>query len=184
MSKQLRAWTATPAETRAAWIVASLSIVLVIVSFLWPLMKDGYSDNVGISTQKRVSDTKSIEKIIANVRQEEIHKVKTRPEKKKISRPAPAPKRTAPVAAQKSRQKTASATLPKGYYVQTGAFKERKRAEALQKRLAANWKTHTKVKPGNIIAVWAGPYKSSKEANRIKAEIASRAKIKGFIIKN
>ncbi|MDX8403277.1 MAG: SPOR domain-containing protein [Mariprofundaceae bacterium] len=183
MSKKLRTWVATPAETKAAWIIASICIVLVVGSFLWPLIDNNYSEkNTFVSKQKIMPETESIEKIIAKVQKGGTQAEKKRPQ------PTPALKKTAPETAKKnqpaSKPITTSKILPNGYYVQLGAFKERKRAQTLQKKLAANWKTQLKEKSNNMIAVWAGPYKNSKEATRIKSEIITRTKIKGFIVKN
>ena len=39
MSKRLRTWIATPAETRAAWVIASLCVAVTIGAFVWPQNK-------------------------------------------------------------------------------------------------------------------------------------------------
>jgi len=177
-----------------AWIIASLCIVLVIGAFLWP-MAGSEEKGKTASRQKPVVEEPSIETIIATAQtKEERHQIKRQAEPVQPVQPAraPAPEKAAPVAVEKAvpavkavaQSTKVSATLPAGYYVQLGAFKERQRAEALTKRLSANWVTHIKAKPNNMRAVWAGPYPSSKEAERIKAEIAARTKIKGFIVKN
>lgn len=183
MSNKLRAWVATPTETRTAWIIASVCIALVIGSFLWPMIDSTFIEkNTSASKEKIKSETESIEKIIVKVQKQEAQTEKNSPQ------PAPVPKKAAPVTAKKtqsaSKPTATPKSLPKGYYVQVGAFKERKRAQTLQKKLAANWKTQLKDKPNKMVAVWAGPYKNSKEAARIKTEISTRTKIKGFIVKN
>lgn len=186
MSHKLRAWVATPTETKTAWIIALICIVLVISSFLWPMIDSTFIEKTSTFQKEKIKpETESIEKIIVNV-QEQKSQTKT-----EIPQPAPILKKTAPVTVKKAqpaskpvpKPTTTTKALPKGYYVQVGAFKERKRAQTLQKKLAANWKTQLRDKSNKMVAVWAGPYKNSKEATRIKAEIATRTKIKGFIVK-
>jgi cell division septation protein DedD len=180
MNNKLRTWMASPAETRTAWIIASMSIVLVVSAFSWPMISNHTTDDA-VTTDKpqhpiqNKTETASIEKIIAKAQTQERQHIKSQP-KPSVLTPAPVP--TPKVQAAKA------STLAKGYYVQVGAFKEQARAETLQKKLAANWATHIKSKPNNLFAVWAGPYPSSKEAERVKTSLASRAKIKGFIVKN
>ncbi|MES0372072.1 MAG: SPOR domain-containing protein [Mariprofundaceae bacterium] len=187
MSKKLRGWVATPNETKTAWIIASACIVLVVVSFLWPQIGSDYIEEITSTPKQKIKpENESIEKIIVKVQKQENRTVTKSPQ------PAPALKKPVPVIAEKAKQTskpapkpaTASKTLSKGYYVQVGAFKEHKRALVLQKKMASHWNIQLREKANKMVAVWAGPYKSSKEATRIKAEITTRTKIKGFIVKN
>jgi len=103
-------------------------------------------------------------------------KIEVKAEPKAAPKPKPAP-------IKKPQTKPAS-RLPGGYYVQVGAFSKQKGAETLASKMAIHWITHIKTKSNKMLAVWVGPYATSKEAAKIKAEIASRTKTKGFIVKN
>lgn len=205
MSDTRHNWVATPTETRIAWVVATAMAILVVGAFLWP-QSESEKRPSGITTKEQPQE-ESIEKIIARAQSSEKHQIKaadepasepaTSPEPAPVTKPiakadpVPAIKKTAPVITPKTATTTvvkkASASVSKlsaGYYVQTGAFSERKRAEALVKKLSTSWKTQIKKKSNNLFAVWSGPYANSKEATAAKNSIAMRTNIKGFIVKN
>jgi len=199
MSNKRRNWIATPTETKIAWIVASCTVILVIGAFLWPLLEN--QEPVTNVVVKEQPEEESIEKIIAKVQSSEKHQIKaeaqpvpsSKPLTKPIPKQAPAPviikeapvitptTTTTPTVAKQAKRST---SISSGYYVQTGAFTDRKRAETLMKKLSTNWKTQIKVKSNRLFAVWTGPYANSKEATAAKNSIAMRTKIKGFIVKN
>jgi len=207
MGKKLHLWIASPKESRTAWIIASISIVVVAAAFIWPDFDpanspDLRSETVRTTAQKAEAsdglhadltkkDSESIKEIIVAV--QEKHAIKSEPkpvqapppvvqkstvQPKEVAKPTPSSKNTPkPPATVKSRPVS-------GYYVQLGAFKEKQRAVALQKKLASHWKAILKEKANNMTAVWVGPYPNSKEAEAAKHSIALRNKMKGFIVKN
>jgi len=191
MSEKRRAWVATPTETKIAWSIASICIVLIIASFFWPLFDTPYDNRTSTAPAQKpetttTGKTETIEKIIAQSQKHPTSQIKIKPELTEVSKPISTTKKTPPVTVKKKPSDPQSATektLPHGYYVQVGAFKEPKRAHTLQKKLAQHWKTHTKNKAGNITAVWVGPYATSKAASQTKTAIATRTKIKGFIVR-
>lgn len=74
-------------------------------------------------------------------------------------------------------------TLKRGYYVQTGAFRNLARARKMAGSLQqAGW--HAKIirKNNNLHAVLAGPLKTRKKAGRAKSRLAKQFGIRGFII--
>lgn len=76
-----------------------------------------------------------------------------------------------------------SAALPKGYYVQLGAFGKQSGAESLQKRLQPKLEnTHVQKKSNGMYAVWAGPYDSKKDADAAGVRIARQTNIKGYTV--
>ncbi len=196
MSNKHRNWIATPTETKIAWIVASCTLFLVIGAFLWPLLESREQETTAVV--KEQPEEQSIEKIIAKVQSSEKHQIKAETNSITVTRPlakeaaAPAIKKEATAITPKAvtappaitRQVKPSSEHSVGYYVQTGAFSDRKRAETLVKKLSVNWKTVVKKKSNNLYAVWTGPYSNSKEATAAKNSIAMRTKIKGFIVKN
>ncbi|HKI59753.1 MAG TPA: SPOR domain-containing protein [Mariprofundaceae bacterium] len=194
MNNKRRNWIATPTETKIAWIVASATALLVIGAFLWPQMESQKPETTTVMKEK--PEDVPIGKIIAKVQDSEKHQIKAEAEPVPVTQPAPEPE-PAPVinketpvitpkvtAAPVAKPMKPSSTISAGYYVQTGAFSDHKRAEALMKRLSNNWKTQIHKKPNNLFAVWSGPYANSKEATAAKNSIAIRTKIKGFIVKN
>lgn len=200
MNSKRHDWVATSTETKIAWIVATATAILVVGAFLWPQLESREPEIEAVV--KEQPEEKSIEKIMTKVQSAEKHQIKaqaepalaSKPTIKTISKadPAPAIKKSAPIIAPKSETSPSinkqtdalPSKLSAGYYVQTGAFSDRKHAEAQAKKLSANWKTQIKKKPNNLYAVWSGPYANSKEATAAKNSIALRTKIKGFIVKN
>jgi len=179
---RLRSWTATTAEIRTAWVTASLCMAVTITSFLWPQTKPEFGSKPDITPAKRS----------AAALKQPVPKAPSTPTKpvaqpKQISKtveklkPTPKPKKEVKAVA----SKTVTATsLASGYYVQLGAFKDQKRAQTLAKKLTPAWKTHIASRPNGMIAVWVGPYTTSKEATRYREKIASRTKLKGFVVKH
>jgi cell division septation protein DedD len=186
MAKRLRSWIATSAETRTVWVIASLCIAVTIGAFLWPQIKPD-SDSGKSSTL-----IKPPAAMVKRPESASLHRpVQTKPAvpPKKASKQAghvkPAPP-TLPnsVPPKQMIKPVASTTLASGYYVQLGAFKDQKRARTLFSRLSPTWKTHIASRPNGMLAVWVGPYRTSKEASRYREKIASAAKLKGFVVKH
>lgn len=184
MSKRLRTWIATPAETRAAWVVASLCVAVTIGAFVWPQIKPDSGKSSAL-----------IKPPAAGVEQPETASprppVQTKPAipPKKAGTPAghvkPA-KSALPgsVPAKQMVEPVASKTLTSGYYIQLGAFKDQKPARILFSRLSPTWKTHITSRPNGMFAVWVGPYATYKEASLYRKKIMSTAKLKGFVVKH
>jgi cell division septation protein DedD len=183
MPKRLRAWIATPAETRTVWVIASLCIAVTIGAFLWPQIKPdsdsgkpvalmepsaAMTKRPGSASPHRPVQTKSVVET-----GKPAERVKSAP--KSSSNRAPSKQMAEPAA---------SKTLASGYYVQLGAFKDQKRAQTLFSRLSPTWKTHIASRPNGMLAVWIGPYRTYKEASRHREKIASTAKLKGFVVKH
>jgi len=186
MAKRLRAWIATPTETRMAWSIASLCIAVTIAAFLWPQIKP-VSDS-----GKSVTLIKPSAVVAKQPESKPPHRpVQTRPvaPPKKTDKPAERVK-SAPktllnsVPPKQTAEPVASTALASGYYVQLGAFKDQKRARTLFSRLNPTWKTHITSRPNRMFAVWVGPYPTHKEASRYREKIASTAKLKGFVVKH
>lgn len=200
MNQKLRTWIATPAETRTAWIIASGCVALIIAVLLWPLKESARNkpqpeSSPEIGRQETRLEAKqssgSIEKLIEKVQREEPRKVRitpepeVRPQPVRVAKPAPEAKKVVAAAPKKTVATTTPAALPKGYYVQLGAFSKRSGAESLQKKLATKLgNTHLKKKPNGMTAVWSGPYASKSEANSAQVDIAKRTGIKGYTVSN
>lgn len=92
---------------------------------------------------------------------------------------------TSKPAVPKPRATTSAGTLPKGYYVQLGAFSKPGGANTLRKKLSPTLSNlHLKKKGSGITAVWAGPYATRNEAGKAMDEIARRTDIKGYVTSN
>ncbi len=200
MSTKLRTWIASPKETRAAWVVASLTIVMVAGALLWPDFNAGNTiDRPKVAGQEPASIKEIIVASQMQKKTQEKHPIRaeqakagksenagtavtTAPATKEEVAPQPAPE---PAVVKSTTPKPKPATKSTvNYYVQLGAFKERQRAIALQKKLANHWETILKNKKNNMVAVWAGPYPTSKDAETAMRSIAMRTKIKGFLVKH
>ncbi|MDX8395292.1 MAG: SPOR domain-containing protein [Mariprofundaceae bacterium] len=79
-------------------------------------------------------------------------------------------------------EKTKHPALPQGYYVQLGAFKEIKRAQAMVQQLK-RWKPRLAPRKG-LNAVWIGPFASRNLADQAKTKLHKDSKLQGFIIKH
>lgn len=183
MPKRLRAWIATPAETRTVWAIASLCIAVTIVSLLWPQIKpDSDSGKPVALMEPSVAVTKQPAAKSLHTPVQTKHAVEPG---KPAERVKSAPKSSSNRAPSKQMaEPVASKTLASGYYVQLGAFKDQKRARTLASRLSPTWNTHITSRPSGMLAVWIGPYRTSKEASRYREKIASTAKLKGFVVKH
>lgn len=71
----------------------------------------------------------------------------------------------------------------KGYYIQTGAFKNIAIAERFQKRLVKRGYTPTMIVRPYVYAVWVGPYETYKEATAAKETLLTQYRIDGYIIR-
>jgi len=182
MPKRLRAWIASPAEARTAWVIASLCVAVAIGSFLWPQIKP---DSGIVATSMKPSAV--VEKRPGSPHHSIQTKTIVQPGKasKPVARvkpaPSPASKRVTP---EQTVKPVASKTVASGHYIQLGAFKEPKRAQALARRLTPTWKIHIVSRSNGMLAVWVGPYATSKEASRYREKIASTTKLKGFVVKH
>ncbi len=186
MSKKLRTWIATPAETRTVWAITSLCIVVTIGAFMWPQIKPDSDPGKPSTLAKPPAATAKRSESTSPHRPVQAKPVAP---SKKASKPTGHVKPALPalpnsVASKQMVKPVASKTLASGYYVQLGAFKDQKRAQTLASRLSPTWNTHIASRPGGMLAVWIGPYRTSKEASRYREKIASGTKLKGFVVKH
>lgn len=124
----------------------------------------------------------------------------------KPAQPAPAPKPTAPAPQPAPAPKPATkapapsvkapapsaqpravpvASIPAGYYIQLGSFKNRDGAEALAKKAASkHWSAYVAPRPGGLHAVWIGPYRKRAEADQNKPKLHKDLGISGFVVQS
>jgi len=77
---------------------------------------------------------------------------------------------------------TAVSKAPAGYFVQVGAFKERKLADSLLKTLTSNGFNTRLIDRGNgMLGVWIGPEDTHKAAEKLQLELQKKLKLQGFI---
>ena len=71
----------------------------------------------------------------------------------------------------------------KGYFIQTGAFKNKAIAERFIRRLEKRGFTPTMIARPYVHAVWVGPYASHKEAKEAKEMLLTKYRVDGYIIR-
>ncbi|RMH62309.1 MAG: SPOR domain-containing protein [Zetaproteobacteria bacterium] len=73
--------------------------------------------------------------------------------------------------------------MPAGYYVQVGAFSDKRRALALRARVRkAGWPAQLIPKGHGLLAVAIGPYLTRKEASHKQQRILGQLHLKGYPI--
>lgn len=185
MKNGLRPWIAGQPEKRAALVVASLSLILVVVAFAWPLIGHEQTTSAAVETARQTVPAHKAEPVSQPMPPKQTEEAKPpAPAKQTVSKtavPAPAPKPVTKSPVPPTPQKE---SLTKGFYIQLGAFKEKQRAASLAKRLSKSWHTHVVDRPNSLHAVWVGPYKSSTLAKQDQARISKAEKINGFITRH
>ena len=75
--------------------------------------------------------------------------------------------------------------LSSGYYIQVGAFSDKKRASAMQQKIQhAGWPVHIMPKAKGLLGVVIGPYPSRKQAEQQQKKILQQLKLKGYPIQH
>ncbi|MDQ6957160.1 MAG: SPOR domain-containing protein [Mariprofundaceae bacterium] len=174
----LRPWsTKLPERNWAMGIAVVCFSLLIALPFLPDKKSDvieknhanaaSTSNQVTVASIQKDSPTKSISKPVAlhakQVIKKNIKPVKTHP--KSIQRPQ---KNTASISAQ-------------AYFIQVGAFQDKKHAQNLEKRLIKKHWSAIIQKKTHLYAVQIGPYKNKEKANRIKKQLSDKEKMNGFI---
>lgn len=186
MKNGLHPWIAGQHEKRAALVIAIASIGLVALAIVWPWLmpaKQTATSPVAASEPPQLPiKVQAPAPAVKPVPKPEPEAPPAQPQPAPATvQPAKPPAPTKPAPAPTA---TKSAATVAGYYVQLGAFKDKKRAEALAGRLSGKWNTTVAGRPNNLHAVWVGPYKSESLAVQAKTRIAKAEKINGFIIKH
>lgn len=96
----------------------------------------------------------------------------------------PAPKPAAPAPAVKPHP-VPVASIPAGYYVQLGSFKNKEGAAALAKKAATgHWSSYVAPRPNGLHAVWIGPYRTHTEVEKAKEQLHKEMGITGFVVQS
>lgn len=99
------------------------------------------------------------------------------PAPKPAPKPAPAPKPTA------QPRPVPVASIPTGYYVQLGSFKNKEGAATLARKAATrHWSSYVAPRPNGLHAVWIGPYRTRAEVDRAKEQLHKDMGISGFVV--
>ena len=126
------------------------------------------SHQVAVSSiQKDSSTKKSISKPVALHAKQVI--------KKNIT-----PVKAHPKSIQKPQKNTVSISA-QAYFIQVGAFQDKKHAQNLQKRLIKKHWASIIQKKKSLYAVQIGPYKNKEKASRIKKQLSDKEKMSGFV---
>jgi DedD protein len=97
---------------------------------------------------------------------------------------APAPKPAAtPVTTNTAGTTTGS--LPTGWYVQLGSFKDKQKAIALAGKVEdKHWQSRIAPRPGGLHAVWVGPYPTRADAEKAKLALQKDTGLSGFPVQS
>jgi len=203
--ERLTQWSATFHERRTAVFIAGVCIVVIAAAILAPQWFASKSEQPAAMDQAdeqttetaaehptyRIGSSAPVTAVSANtpvsneiVAPAPVIKPVPAPEPVK---PAPAtatapPKPKPAVTSTTSSRTAAVSKAPAGYFVQVGAFKERKLADSLLKKLTSNGFNSRLIDRGNgMIGVWIGPEDTHKAAEKLQLELQKKLKLQGFI---
>jgi len=179
--KKLQAWIADPRERRRAMIVSTACMLLIALLIAMQTM----------SPQPAPKDQRGPARFSAPPRpadkpQEKMERVTPRAKKS-----SPAPAVITPATPVKSAKKpvsvkghpTAQKSAQPAYYVQIGAFRERRHARSYMKRMKKQgWMLSIQRKKNGMYAVWVGPWPTPALADLAKKKLGTQH-IRGFIVK-
>ncbi|GAV19508.1 rare lipoprotein A [Mariprofundus micogutta] len=179
-------------EHRTAWIVASLSLLIMLIAAVKPDLFEAGPDRPAVAEQQLQKvypdEQKAIEEnsVADSVAKKDVI---AEPFKPAVIDAKPATKKAVPVEKKVTKavkQPAVVKTVKKaasGYYIQLGAFNEKPRAQGLVDQLRqSGWHGLINEKSTGLFAVWAGPESNRKAAETLQQAIERKLKLKGFII--
>jgi len=180
--KKLQAWIADPRERRRAMIVSAACMLLVTLLIGMQALSPQPVPEGQPRLAKFSIPPKPTDRPIEKAEQKPAKANKTHVEPAVIT-PATPTKPAIKVTA-KRRHKSAGKTVQPAYYVQIGAFRERRHAKDYMQRMRKQgWTLSIRRKKNGMYAVWVGPWPSPKLAKTAKKKLGTQH-IRGFIVKN
>jgi cell division septation protein DedD len=184
-------WQASLSEHRTAWIVACCSIAIIFLASTWPGLFSFKSTPPASANRQMEDQPRAQQKtLFATTKRQASRKIEKQPQQTprakkvsaaaiKIKKPKFGKRNQAPTSEIQSKK---TAAVSDNYYVQTGAFKEKLRAQKLIRMLKEHgWNAIIVTKSG-FHAVWAGPRNSYGGIQNLQKSIYHTLKIKGFIV--
>ena len=168
---RLESWMARKPERKISAIVAGIATLTVIISSSWTIItRHEPETTVALSMQaKAVVVTEK--PVIAP------HQAK-----KKNDPPAQNKVSATPAVQTSSTKKPVTAKAAGNFYVQAGAFKQKKLALILQKRLMKQHKSVELHLKSGLHIIWVGPVANKEKALQLQRDILEHEKIRGFIV--
>ncbi|MDQ6967179.1 MAG: SPOR domain-containing protein [Mariprofundaceae bacterium] len=174
----LRPWSAESSERK--WAVGIAVVCFIILTSLpfWPEKKHDFEE-------KKLTNAIMASKQIAavNIEKKSLPKTTLKPSlahTKQVSKKTIISVKTHTTAIQTT-QKNTPPISSQAYFIQVGAFQDKKYAAKLQNKLIKKHWPVIILKKKRLYAVQVGPYKNKLKANNIKKQLAHKEKIKGFI---
>ncbi len=181
MTGKFQAWMADPRERRRAMIISAACILLVLLVAAMQILAP--QKNSGVQAQPEAAKFT----IPPRPKEEPVRPALPEAARLPAKRPAvitPAtPVKGATPAKSPRHIKSARHVKKWNYYVQIGAFRGRKHAQAYMKRMQKlGWALSVHQKKNNMYGVWVGPWTSSALAKIAKKKLESQ-NIKGYTVK-
>jgi len=167
-------WQASLLEQRIAWAVATVCLILVLLTSTRPAWFD-----FSTSGHKPVARHAATTPVKHAIRKTNAPIKKAPPALRAVS----PPKQHTVHSKTKQAPTKKVITVARGFYIQLGAFNERPRAQGLADRLQhQGWHTVIASTQGGLHAVWIGPKPTRRAAETLLKAVQARLKNKGFIV--
>jgi len=201
---RLKQWGASLRERQVATSIALVCLLLIVIVSIWPDIFQSASSHDVPQQSGAPEATPSVAMVkpgpaepsvpasspVATISPRAAESVSrsATDASSAASHHAPPKVKAATTAIQKSASKPPTLKtppLPTGYYVQVGAFSDRKRAEAMQQKVRrAGWPVYIMPKAKGLLGVVIGPYPSRKQAGQQQQKILQQLKLKGYPIQH
>ncbi len=196
MKHRLEQWAASLRERQIATSIALVCLLLIIIVSIWPdiFHSSGELSPVRQAAEPPATPVTAVATRAAQPPEPAITPAESQPAAPAKPEAAPAMPKKAPVATKPPApdipQDAPPATnstppLSSGYYIQVGAFSDKKRASAMQQKIQhAGWPVHIMPKAKGLLGVVIGPYPSRKQAEQQQKKILQQLKLKGYPIQH
>lgn len=193
MNTRLEQWAASLRERQIATSIALVCLLLIAIVSVWPDIFQSARKVASVqhaitppaptpsTVPAAAPEAAPAKPPVAATPESTVAEPPAEPAKAENIKPVAdtSPPEPAPPAAAKT------PSMPSGYYIQVGAFSDRKRAAAMQQKIhQAGWPVHVMPKARGLLGVVIGPYTSRKQAEQQQQKILQQLKLKGYPIQH
>jgi len=172
---KLRAWKISSKERLWSMAIALICCLLLVAIVVWPTAPTKPTPQAA-SNPKKSSPIKALVPVKAST---PVHKNTTAPIIKTTTQKTPKTTVEKPSPPKKHIKKSPK-NISKAYFVQVGAFRDKKLALRLQKKLLRHWPVQITQTRQHLHAVQVGPYQQQKTAKK-QLKLLQKKKLHGFI---